>query len=124
MTKTMQEDRKECVELELIGQDKYCGTCSCSGCLAEIHEKHEYTLGQIEKALEALNATETHADITEFNTTDSFTKRLLAWHEQHITDHAIWCRYYNCFISDVEEITDGEMHCGMECTGCKEREEV
>ena len=35
-----------------------------------------------------------------------------------------WCGYYNCWCSDVEEITDGECDCELFCEICDDLEYV
>lgn len=29
-----------------------------------------------------------------------------------------WCDHYNCWCSDVEEITEGQFNCDLECNDC------
>jgi len=35
-----------------------------------------------------------------------------------------WCGYYNCWCSDVEEITDNQNDCDLDCNDCKDCEYV
>jgi hypothetical protein len=35
-----------------------------------------------------------------------------------------WCNQYNCFCSEVEEITEGMGCCDYECYGCEEAVEI
>jgi hypothetical protein len=35
-----------------------------------------------------------------------------------------WCDHYNCWCSDVEEITDGQYACDLDCNDCNNLEYV
>ncbi len=37
---------------------------------------------------------------------------------------SLWCNHYNCWCTDVYDITDGEVDCDSECSTCKEAEDI
>lgn len=37
---------------------------------------------------------------------------------------AKWCNVYGCWCADVEEITDGQYFCNLDCNDCEDMEKI
>jgi hypothetical protein len=37
---------------------------------------------------------------------------------------SLWCNHYNCWCTDVDDITDGEADCDSECSSCEYSENI